>query len=79
MLFQPWKNIRDVEDCPVGGADWMGKWLERDSTEVKWKPFEGTVWCASFCNARASTGGVSILGSPLAMSDLDLDLASAMV
>jgi len=64
MFLQPRKDIGEVEDGAVSGADWVGKGLKRDSTEIERKTLEGCAGDFRFIDAGAGTRGVSVFGGP---------------
>lgn len=70
MLLEPRKNVGEIEDGAVGGADRMAERLERDRAEVERKALEGCVSDIGLGNARSGAGRVCIFGSPLRVGDL---------
>ena len=73
MLKEPGKDVVNVEDGAVRGADWGIEGLERDGTEIEWKALEGCAGARGFRKARACAGGEGIFGGPLAVGDLTHD------
>lgn len=53
-VFDPGKDVGEVEDCPRGGADGVLVWLEGKGTEVEGEASEGgLVAFPSFADAGA--------------------------
>ena len=57
----------EIKGRAVRGADRMCEWLEGDSTEIEWEPFERIARDFRLGNSGASTGGVGIFRGPFGM------------